>query len=365
VKKILSHHDFLIIRDLTEPINSQEIEYINAELNEASALDSVKNFLSKNLLGDFSRINILDNIRKSDLAIKKELIEAKGKISDDLDFLGLKLDKIKKSGERGAIIQAENEMERKKNEYSSLVKLKKTQMEQGAKLAEKTIGNNQRRKDYYEAGLAEDAAELARFEYDFAKKRSEDADELKKLEKKLTSAESKADELVNRFKSQANKNKELNIDTKDLSNLQELRKIIKENDPDTIVKLKKKTEVRSEELKEQLKNYLKELLKKMKEARSKGVSYRQSSFNEDLKKIYGFSEEIDSCNNLIDVYTSMGNSRKEISGKIKDQPSLAELFKKINNAVSDNKNLTSEMLLLEIYPVPEIQQVESAIKKIK
>jgi hypothetical protein len=365
MKKILSHRDFLIIRDLTEPLNHSDVKYINEQLNESSGLDSIKNFLSKNLLGGLSRLNILDDIRKNNLAINKELILAKDKISDDIDFLELKLDKTRGSGEKSAILQVQNEIERKKKEYSSLVKLRKTQIEKGLKLAEKTIGDNERRKEYFEAGLAEDASELAKFEYDNAKKRSEDAAEIRKLEKRLASAQSKAEELVNRFKAQANKNKELEIDEKDLSNITELKKVIKEKDPETIVKLKKKTQDRAKDLKKELKDYLEDLLKKMKHVNSKGVSYKQSYFDQDLQKIYGFSEEIDSCDNLIKLYSDLGNSRKEISSKIKDQPSLSELFKKINKAVSDDKNLTSEMLLLEIYPVPEIQQVESAIKKIK
>lgn len=369
--KILNHKEFLISRDLSESIDFNIREYLSDfsdnELNEAKALDSIKNFLSKNLLGDFSRINILDKIRKSNLEIRKGLITSRNKTEDQIDELLLKLDKVKQSGERGAVVHVEKEIERKKSEYSALVKNKKAQIDQGEKLAEKTIGDNERRKDYFEAGLAEDHLELTKFEYELAKKRSEDPDEIKNLEKRLSSASKKAESLVNKFKSQSEKKSDVQIGDVELADISVLKKKIKEKDADTVLKIKQKTLDRSKELKEKLKTYLSELAGRIKKSSNQGLKYNQNLLDKDLDKIYDLAGEIDACDNLVSLYSKMGQNKKEISGKIKDASSLSDLFNKMNNAILDGKDaqsgLTKEMLLIEVNP--EVSQIESLIKKIK
>lgn len=367
MSRILGHKEFISLRDLSEPIGSKLVESYYLEyfdqVNEGKALDSVLNTFSKTLLGGFSRINLIDNIRKADLDIKKEIIEKKYKLRDDLDALEIKKDKARQAGDKPALIQIENEYDRKKKEYTSFVKMKTAQMDRGAKLMDKVIDGNERRKEYYDAGLADDEYELAQFEYELAKKKSEDAEEIKKLEDKFKDASKKADELIKSNDTASQKAKEIKVSS--LSNIEDLKKKIGEKDASTLLVIKQKTSDRLEDAKDELIDVLKKVKEGIIKNNQSGKRGKVLT-NSRVDKMVSLANEIDSLDNLSNLYAGVGKGRKSIDKSLSDSSVLSDIFSKINKAVSEGRDVKSGVTkeVIDITLNPSESSVESLIKKL-
>lgn len=365
MRKILSHRDFISLRDLSEPIGERLAEsyyedYVGNDISEKKALDSFVNNLSKSLLGGLSRINLIDNIRKGDLDIKKEIITKKYDLRDELDALEIKRNKARSAGSREALIQIENEIDKKKKEYAAFVKMKNAQMNKGSDLMHKVIDGNERRREYYETGLADDEYELTKFEYEMARKSSEDADEIKKLKSKFNDASRKADELITRIS--ARKNKSSSIKDSDLSDIGELKKIIGNKDAGVLMDLRDKTAERSEDLKEKLVKILNDLRKEI-SLKSGG---NMKKIKADLAKATDIANEIDALENLYVLYSSVGRGKKSIDKKLSSTSSLTDIFSKINVAVTDGKDAQSGLTkdVIDISNNPTDSKIKSLTKKL-
>ena len=189
MSKIFKFEQYLEERDYFSPAGEELAENISAwefekSINEG-LLDTIKNKLSKTIFGDFSKVSVIDTIRNGNLEIEKDLIAKKYEYSDKLDALELKLAEVTRSGNRAAILAVENETSKKKEEYRAYIKSRKIQIEKGLSLLTKAIDKNKRRKEYYEAGKAEDELNLANYEYDTAKKKSSSSKEVDRLKNLL------------------------------------------------------------------------------------------------------------------------------------------------------------------------------------
>jgi hypothetical protein len=365
MRKILNHKDFISLRDLSEPIGESLLEsyytdYAEIDISEKKALDSLMNNLSKSLLGGLSRINLIDNIRKGDLDIKKEIITKKYELRDELDALEIKRNKARSAGSREALIQIENEIDKKKKEYSAFVKMKNAQMRKGADLMHKVIDGNDRRKEYYETGLADDEYELSKFEYEMARKSSEDSDEIKKLKAKFDEASKKADELISRIS--ARKSASSSIKDSDLSDIGELKKIVGNRDAGVLMDLRDKTAERSEALKEELVDLLNSIKKEI--SMKNGGSKRK--INSALRKSTSIANEIDALENLYTLYSSVGRGKKSIDKKLSNTTSLTDIFSKINLAVTDGKDAQSGLTkeIIDLSNNPTDSKIKSLTKKL-
>ena len=189
MSKIFKFEQYLEERDYFSPAGEELAENISAwefekSINEG-LLDTIKNKLSKTIFGDFSKVSVIDTIRNGNLEIEKDLIAKKYEYSDKLDALELKLAEVTRRGNRAAILAVENETSKKKEEYRAYIKSRKIQIEKGLSLLTKAIDKNKRRKEYYEAGKAEDELNLANYEYDTAKKKSSSSKEVDRLKNLL------------------------------------------------------------------------------------------------------------------------------------------------------------------------------------
>jgi hypothetical protein len=167
-----------------------------ASLDESSLLDDIKNNLSKSIFGNFSKIGVIDTIRKGNFDLKKETIQKKYDIDEELEDLYLKRSEVKKSGNQSALQSVDSQIEKKKQEFLVFKKVAQGKIEKGLNLLTKAIDKNKRRKEYYEAGLKEDELKLSEFEYDLAKKLSSDSSEITKLKNKIDKARKEAESLV-------------------------------------------------------------------------------------------------------------------------------------------------------------------------
>jgi hypothetical protein len=179
---------------LDESFKKEFLEW--ASLNEASMMDEIKNKLSKSLFGDFSKLGVIDTIRKGNFDVRKEMLEKKYDTEEDLEDLYLKKTELKRKGNQSALQTVDSQIEKKRQELVTFNKTAQSKINRGLDLLKKAIGENRRRKEYYEVGLKEDELKLAEFEYELAKKRSLDSTGVNKLKARIQKARKEADSLV-------------------------------------------------------------------------------------------------------------------------------------------------------------------------
>lgn len=177
-----------------ESLKKEFLEW--STVNESSMMDEIKNKLSKSFFGDFSKLSVIDTIRKGNFDVRKEMIENKYDTEEDLEDLYLKKTELKRKDNQSALQTVESQIEKKRQELVTFNKTSQAKINKGLDLVKKAIGENKRRKEYYEAGVKEDELKLAEFEYELAKKRSLDSTGVDKLKKKIQKARKEAEELA-------------------------------------------------------------------------------------------------------------------------------------------------------------------------
>ncbi len=350
MKRINSFNKFLLERDLNSPedkLVSEEISnWLGQPLFEASFMDTLKNTLSKTFLGPFSKIASIDKIREGNLAIEKELITKKYDLRDKLDTLELKLDEVRKRGNKAAVITVENEIDRTREEYRTFVKNRKAVMEKGMALLNKAISGNSRLKEYYKAGKAEDDVDLSQMEYDLAKKKSEDKEEVEKLRKSLETAKKEADDIVRRFakentqqQKEPEKKTKLSLKGKQLLDLSLINKVINGKNSFEIEDLTNLTDDFAHESKIELIEMLKTLATKISNARKKGLNINKTIDKVEEQAIKA-ANNLDSATNLEKVYRSLGTG-KDIETTLSSSSQLSTVLAKINKALMDGQDANS------------------------
>jgi|688.fasta_scaffold145134_4 hypothetical protein len=373
MSKIFRFEQYLEERDYFSPAGEDLMEEIvlwNSEqsINEG-LFDTIKNKLSKSFLGDFSKVSAIDAIRKGNLEIEKDLVAKKYEYNDKLDALELKLAEVTRSGNRAAILATDNEIAKKRDEYRAYVKSKKIQMEKGLSLLSKAIDKNKRRKEYYEAGKAEDELNLANYEYEMAKKKSSSTKEVDRLKRSLEKARTDAESLIQRFQNSVSMPsvKSVEIEVKDLSNPVKIKKKLSSKQSSDFLELKNKTENNIDKKKEELAKSLEDLASMVEKYTKSGLSPKSSVLSDAEKKATELANQIDAEVNLLNLYNGIGNTKEEIERKIKDSSKLKSLFSQINDAVKDAKDdssgYTKEILVL--FMDPTLKNLKQAIKKIK
>jgi hypothetical protein len=301
----------------------------------------IKNKLSKSLLGSFSKTGAIDKIREGNLAIEKELINKKFELRDKLDSLELKLDEVKKRNNKAAILAVENEIDKKKEEYRAFVKNKKAIMDKGMSLLSKAISGNPRLKEYYKAASAEDEIELSQMEYDLAKRKSSDAEEIEKLKKSLENAKKDADEIVKRFSSTSqSQDQTTSLKDSDLIDISSINKIFNKKDGDEILDLAKSTYQNAKTKKVALKRLLSDLATEIEKYKKKGLNPQKVIDNTEREAVK-LANALDASENLVKVYKSLGGDPDSLEKKIASQAELTRILGKINQAVLDGQDANS------------------------
>ena len=365
MRKLNSHKQFLFERDLSMEVDQvvlAEMLLDYYELNEGKALDIIKNSVSKALFGPFSRLSVIDTIRKGNLDIQKEIITKRYDLEDEILDLDGKIEDLRRSGSsRNEISRIQTQIDRKRREYKSFVQMKKEQTNKGMKLLEKTIGKNPRRREYYEAGFLDDKYELAKFEYELAQKKSADPGEVKDLKKDLDDASKKAESFVSKIKSSAQT--KTRIKDSELDDISALRKKISAKDASVIVSLREKSKDRASELKSQMTK----ILQDMKSFMSKSPSYEEvkssGKVSKGMKDLESKANEVDALENLVKVYSdSIAQKDKSLSS----ESALTNLFSKINSAIADGNDAGSGITkdVIDMKSDITLKKISNLIKKL-
>jgi len=208
MKLIPSYQEFVYDMPLKGKISPELAEKLAADFEEIEAinegfLDSIKNALSKTFLGSLSHINMIDQSREILLKAKKQLLTKRYAHEDEMESLNNSLKQAQDSGDDVNAATIKKTILNKENEYKAYVKMINKGIERSEDALVKVIDGNRRRKEYCEAGQAEDEAQLAELEYDLAKQRSEalaDPKKLKELEEEAKKRKKEADEAKERLK---------------------------------------------------------------------------------------------------------------------------------------------------------------------
>lgn len=178
-------------------------------ISESSALDSIKNTLSKTFLGSLSYISMIDKIRTEVLKAEKELLSKRYAFEDEVDALKTNLKELAKTKDASAnISKTERTIANKTNEYQTYTKMVKARIEKALKALGDAIKGNKRRMEYWEAGKAEDELVLAEFEYSLAKQRaSSSPEELKGIEAEIKKAKEEVQKAQQDLKDKAEEDK--------------------------------------------------------------------------------------------------------------------------------------------------------------
>ena len=213
MKQISNFQDFEQENPLNEKITPQIAEslavYFSQEegpLNEAGFFDSIKNTLSKTFLGSLSYINIIDKVRAEVLKLEKDLVTKRYAFEDEMESLKKDLKSLISSGNEAMVAKTKKTMELKRKEHETYENMTSTRIEKGLSALRDAIKENKRRKEYYEAGKAQDELELVEFEYALAKKRSTaGSQELRDLEEEIRKAKQDAQKAQEDLKSSSEK----------------------------------------------------------------------------------------------------------------------------------------------------------------
>jgi len=365
MNKLNSHKQFLFERDLSEEVDQVVfagllLDYYN--LNEGKALDTLKNSVSKTLFGPFSRLSVIDTIRKGNLEIQKEIIRKEYDMEDDILDIEGKIEEARKRGSSSnEISRLRSQIERKRKEFRSFVKMKREQVNKGMNLLEKTIGKNPRRKEYYEAGFLDDKYDLAKFEYELAKQKSSDDSSIKKLKNDLDTASKKAESFVSKSKDSARTKS--SIKDSELEDVSSLRKRISINDINVIVSLREKSKERVNDLKSQMSKVLNDI----KQFMSKSPTYEEvkssGKISNGVKDLEDKANEVDSLENLMSIYSDVIKSKGK---SISNESALTGLFSKINSAIADGNDAGSGITkdVVDMKSDVTLKKIGNLIKKL-
>ncbi len=218
MKLIPNYDEFIETNPLNGKITAELAESLadyfadQEGISESSALDSIKNTLSKTFLGSLSYISMIDKIRTEVLKAEKELLSKRYAFEDEVDALKTNLKELSKTKDAAAnIAKAEKTIANKTNEYQTYNKMVKARIEKALKALGDAIKGNKRRMEYWEAGKAEDELVLAEFEYSLAKQRASSSPEvLKGIESEIQKAKEEVQKAQQdlKDKSEADKKKE-------------------------------------------------------------------------------------------------------------------------------------------------------------
>lgn len=199
MKQIPNFQEFEEINPLNQKITPQLAEslaeYFSQEgaVNEAGFFDSIKNTLSKTFLGSLSYLNIIDKVRAEVLKLEKEIVTKRYAFQDEMASLKKDLKELVASGNDSTLEKTKKAIELKSKEHDAYEKVTSSRIEKALSTLRDAIKDNKRRKEYYDAGKAQDELELAEFEYQLAKRRSSaGSEELKKLEAEIKKAKEEA-----------------------------------------------------------------------------------------------------------------------------------------------------------------------------
>jgi hypothetical protein len=162
-------------------------------VNEGYLTNSIKNSLSKFLLGSFSSLHMIDEARNIILQLKLDMIKKRDQFEKELNKLDDDIDVAANAGQKDKIDAIAKERENKQAEMEKYMEAQELKVKKSEDVATKLVNNKERRRQYLEAGYADDEIKIAELEYKLAKSKSKSGVALKAYEDRLAKAKAHAE----------------------------------------------------------------------------------------------------------------------------------------------------------------------------
>ena len=355
-------------RELNEEFASLETAEPNHTINEGVFGDYLKNSLSKFFLGSLSRVGMIDKARKVLVDLEIDIIEKKDAFEEAIEKLDSEIDSLSSINDKEKIKAVEKDRDSKIKELESFLKSHSLKIKKAKDFVTKVIDNNTRRREYYEAGRADDEIALAELEYKLAKDKADGAD-IKKYQDKINAKKKEAEKKAQDLKDQMDKKKEgeKRVNEPDVENLsldpeKEKKKISGRKGKD-IIGRKRELERDIADLKEDIERKLTTLLKRIKSNPDKvSKSYIERTRIELLE----LASALDSKKNLLKLFRNLGKTESDIDKKLSIEPEFTKLINMINQGIVDGEDANSgtKKIIFDAFVNLDVSKLKSAIEKL-
>lgn len=364
MKNLPSFNDFkkyeslieTVDRELNKEFASLERSEPNHTVNEGIFGDYLKNSLSKFFLGSLSRVGMIDKARKLLVDLEIDAIEKRANFEENIEKLESEIDGLSSINDKGKISSVEREREAKTKEFETFIKSHSLKIKKAKDFVSKVIDNNTRRREYYEAGRADDEIALAELEYKLARDKADDVD-IKKFQDKINAKKKEAEEKAQSLKDLMNKKseeekKDNGPDTDDLSldSEKEKKKVAGRRGKD-IIERKKELEKDIADLRANIERKLTVLEKRIGANPDKvSKSYIEKSKIELLE----LSSALDSKKNLLKLFRNLGKTESDIDKTLSKEQEFTKLTNMINQGIADGEDANSgtKKIISDVFVTP-------------
>ena len=380
MKNIPSFKEFNQYRDFIEPTNESLMSELRSlegadpehSVNEGHVMNAAKNFLSKFFLGPVSRVGAIDQARKIILELELDLIEKRDKYEIEAEERDQKIDELAKIGDKEKIVALERERELKAKEMDAYIKAQKLKIQKSKDVARKLVDGNQRRKEYLDAGYAEDEIAIAELEYKLASSRISDKSELGEYEAKVKKAKEEADakasEMQDKAEEKDKKEQEKDDSVEDLSlDPQEEKKKVASRKYTDIIQRKNDLEKEIADLRAQLERTLNKFRSRV--SANAAAGKKESRYAETVKfSLLELCSALDSKVNLLRTLRDLGKTESDVNKKLGKESEFTQLADKINQSILDGEDANSgtKKIIADLFTTSQVttQLIDEAKRKI-
>ncbi len=385
MKNIPSFREFNQYRDFIEPTNESLMNELKSlegadpehSVNEGHVMNAAKNFLSKFFLGPISRVGAIDQARKIILELELDLLERKDKYEKEAEERDQKIDELAKINDKEKIVALERESVLKAKEMDAYIKAQRLKIEKSKDVARKLVDGNQRRKEYLEAGYAEDAIAIAELEYKLASEKITDKSELGEYEAKVKQAKEEADAKASAMQDKAEEDKEKKDKEKkeegsdspeDLSlDPQEEKQKVASRKYTDIIERKKQLANEIADLRAQLERTLNKFRSRV--SANSAAGKKESRYAETVKfSLLEICSALDSKVNLLKTLRDLGKTESDVNKKLGKESEFTQLADKINQSILDGEDANSgtKKIIADLFTTSQVttQSIDEAKRKI-
>ncbi len=326
--------------ELREEFKSLECANPSHTVNEGAFGDYIKNSLSKFFLGSLSHVGMIDKARKILVDLEIDGIEKRAAFEESVDALESQIDGLSSINDKERITALERDRDSKIKEFETFLKTNSLKIKKAKDFINKAIDNNTRRREYYEAGRADDEIALAELEYKMAKDKS-DAEDIKRFEerimKKKKEAEEKAQDLKDRMEKDEESKKPENVEDLSVDPEAEKKKVSSRKAKD-IIERKKDLEKEIADLKADMERKLNVLEKRL---RSNPDKVSKSYIEKSRIELLEISSALDAKRNLLKLFRNLGKTEGDIEKKLSKEQEFTKLANLINQGIVDGEDANS------------------------
>jgi hypothetical protein len=368
MQKLLKFSSFRTNKELLETTNPDIVNETESLKSESQILDEgildIGGLLSKAssaIFGSFSRAGQVDELRKVILTAEIAIVQDGYELEDELDKLRDDLSAAKKSKDDAKIKSLSDKITLKSKEQQEMLAAHKAKIRRAEDVLDKVVAKSERLKKYYEAGRSEDLFDLAQIKYKMAKDRSESSEKIFRAKEEMDSAKKEAEaasrekkEMLDKEKSDKEKSpkedpKKSGGESKTeveapkprkrkKADSSEEKKIVSSRKASTIIQHKKDLAIEIADLKYDLEEFLEKVRKKIAKD-PKAISQKvMDRMQMDALEI---ASNLDSKQNLLDLYKTMGKTQSEIAKTSAKESKITEISNRINQAIADGNDSSS------------------------